>query len=70
LTRFAALTLVIDMAVAIAKIHFKNGLLGENGYQFPLSLAAIGVALIFFGAGPISLDSVRGGGRSFSSNRK
>jgi len=70
LTRFAALTLVIDMAVAIAKIHFKNGLLGENGYQFPMSLAAIGVALIFFGAGPISLDSVRGGGRSFSSNRK
>jgi putative oxidoreductase len=70
LTRFAALTLVIDMTVAIAKIHFKNGLLGENGYQFPMSLAAIGVALIFFGAGPISLDSVRGGGRSFSSNRK
>ena len=70
LTRFAALTLVIDMAVAIAKIHFKNGLLGENGYQFPMSLAAIGIALIFFGAGPISLDSVRGGGRSFSSNRK
>lgn len=70
LTRFVALTLVIDMAVAIAKIHFKNGLLGENGYQFPISLAAIGFALIFFGAGPMSLDAIRGGGRSFSSSKK
>ena len=63
LTRFVALTIVIDMAVAIAKIHFKNGLLGENGYQFPISLAAIAFALVFFGAGPISLDSIRGGGK-------
>lgn len=70
LTRVAALTLVIDMAVAITKIHFKNGLLGENGYQFPLSLAALAFALFFFGGGPMSLDSVRGGGRSFSSSKK
>ena len=70
LTRFVGLTLVIDMAVAIAKMHFKNGLLGENGYQFPMSLAAIAFALIFFGAGPISLDAIRGGGRSFSSSKK
>lgn len=69
LTRFAALTIVIDMATAMGKIHFKNGLLGENGYQFPISLAAIGFALVFFGAGPISLDSIRGGGRSFGSKK-
>lgn len=70
LTRFVALTLVIDMAVAMVKIHFKNGLLGDNGYQFPLSLAAIAFALIFFGAGPMSLDAIRGGGRSFSPSKK
>lgn len=64
LTRFVALTLLIDMGVAIAKIHFKHGFLGDNGYQFPLSLAAIAFALVFFGAGPVSLDSVRSGGRS------
>jgi putative oxidoreductase len=62
-TRFAALAIVINMTVAIAKVHWKNGLLGNGGYQFPLALAAIGFALIFVGAGPIALDSVRRGGR-------
>ena len=61
-TRFAALLLLVDMGVAIWKVHWKHGLLGEGGYQFPLALAAIAFALIFFGAGPISLDAIRGGG--------
>jgi putative oxidoreductase len=63
LTRFAALSIAIDMIVAIWKVHWKNGLQGDHGYQFPLSLAAIAFALIFFGAGPIAFDSVRRGGR-------
>ena len=63
LTRFAALTIMVDMAVAIWKVHWKNGLMAEHGYQFPLALAAIAFALIFFGAGPIAFDSLRGGGR-------
>jgi putative oxidoreductase len=62
-TRCAALAILINMTVAIAKVHWKNGLLGNGGYQFPLALAAIGFALIFLGAGPIALDSVRRGGR-------
>jgi putative oxidoreductase len=62
-TRCAALAIVINMAVAIASVHWKNGLLGNGGYQFPLALAAIGFALIFFGAGPIALDSIRRGGK-------
>ncbi|MGH9529895.1 MAG: DoxX family protein, partial [Terriglobales bacterium] len=33
LTRFAALAIVIDMAVAIWKVHWKNGLMAEHGYQ-------------------------------------
>ena len=61
LTRLAALGIVINMAVAIAKVHWKNGLLGNGGYQFPLALAAIAFALIFFGAGPIALDAIRRG---------
>ena len=63
LTRFFSLGIFIDMLVVIAKVHWKNGLLGEHGYQFPLTLATISFALIFLGAGPIALDAVRGGGR-------
>ena len=64
LTRLAALSIAIDMAVAIAKVHWKNGLKGPSGYEFPLACGMIAFALIFLGAGPISLDWVffRGGG--------
>ena len=58
-TRVAALAIVVNMSVAIWKVHWKNGLLGNGGYQFPLSLAAIAFALILLGAGPIALDSIR-----------
>lgn len=62
LTRLAALGIVIDLSVAIAKVHWKNGFTGNGNYQFPLALAAMAFALIFFGAGPIAFDSIRGGG--------
>ena len=67
LTRLAALAVCIDMAVAIAKVHWKNGLMssgGKVGYEFPLACGIIAFALIFLGAGPISLDHAffRGGG--------
>ena len=61
-TRLAALAITIDLAVFIWKVDWKNGLLGDHGYQLPLALAAIAFALIFFDAGPIALDHVRGGG--------
>jgi putative oxidoreductase len=64
LTRFVALAMLIDMTVAIWKVHWKNGLLAEGGYQFPLALWAIAFALIIFGGGPIAIDAIRrvGGG--------
>ena len=64
LTRFFGLALLIDMIVAIAKVHWKHGFVGEGNYQLPLTLAALSLALIFFGAGPIALDAIvsRGGG--------
>jgi putative oxidoreductase len=61
LTRFAALAITINLGVAIVKVHWHNGLLGNGGYQFPLALAAIAFALIFLGAGPIALEGLRGG---------
>jgi putative oxidoreductase len=62
LTRLAALGIVINLSVAIDKVHWKNGFTGNGNYQFPLALAAIAFALIFLGAGPIALDGMFGGG--------
>jgi putative oxidoreductase len=61
LTRCVSLAILIDLGVAIAKVHWKHGLLGEGGYQFPLALAAIAFALVFFGGGPMAFDSIRKG---------
>src|SRR6266567_1165001 len=61
-TRIAALAILINMSVAIWKVHWKNGLLGNGGYQFPLALAAMAVALICLRARPIALDGIRRGG--------
>jgi len=71
LTRPAALAICIDMAVAIAKVHWKNGLVGANrgGYEFPLALAVIAFALIFYGAGPIAVDHIFGGRGAVPSKR-
>jgi putative oxidoreductase len=62
-TRFAALATLINMLVAIFKVHFKNGFTGQGNYQFPLILAVVAFALIITGAGPISLDWVFAKGR-------
>jgi putative oxidoreductase len=72
-TRVAAFAITINMFVAIWKVHWHNGLMGaldRPGYEFPLGLAAIAFALIFFGAGPIAFDHVlRGGGSAAASKR-
>ena len=69
LTRAAAFALLIDMIVAMAKVHWKHGLMGNGGYEFPLALATMAFALIFFGAGPISIDAIRGGGRIYGGSK-
>jgi putative oxidoreductase len=61
LTRFVSLAVMIDMFVAIWKIHWKNGMFGKGGYELVLTLATIAFALIFLGAGPIAIDAIRGG---------
>jgi putative oxidoreductase len=67
LTRCVSIAILIDLCVAIAKVHWKHGFMGNGGYEFPLALCAIAFALIFFGAGPISLDAIRRGGGMRSS---
>ncbi len=62
-SRLAAFAICIDLGVAIWKVHWHNGLTGNGGIEFPLAAATLAFALIFFGAGPISLDHIlRGGG--------
>jgi len=65
-TRIAAFAICVDLSVAIAKVHIHNGLMGNGGYEFPLALATLAFALIFFGAGPIAFDHIRapGGGKT------
>ena len=62
LTRIAALSILINMLVAIWKVHWHNGLTGNGGYEYPMSLAVIAFALVFFGAGSIAFDAIHGGG--------
>jgi putative oxidoreductase len=68
-TRAAAFAVCINLGVAIWKVHWHNGLTGDHGFEFPLSLATIAFALIFFGAGPIAIDHVLRGGGSVSSKK-
>ena len=58
LTRPAAFAIFINMMVAVAKVTWKNGLTGAQGYGFSLSLAAMAFLFIFYGGGPIALDAV------------
>ena len=66
-TRAAAFAICINMSVAIAKVHFHNGLMGDHGYEFPLALAALAFGLVFLGGGAIAFDHIRapgGGGKT------
>jgi putative oxidoreductase len=64
-TRFFSLAFVIEMGVAIWKVHFKNGLMGNGGYEFPLAVATIAFALLCFDGGPwgLTFGGRAGGGR-------
>ena len=66
-TRFCSAAFLIEMAVAIAKVHWRNGLIGKGGYEFPLALVSISFALICFGGGPWGFNF---GGRSSAKGKK
>lgn len=68
-TRLAAFAVCVELVVAIWKVHLHNGLMGSPdrpGYEFPLAVATLAFALIFFGAGPIAFDHVLRGGSGIS----
>jgi putative oxidoreductase len=59
LTLFAALALVIDMAVAIWKVHFAHGFFLPAGYEYNVALIGALVALMLTGPGAFSFDGWR-----------
>ncbi len=60
LTRWAALGLAVNMIVAIALVHGKNGFFNPGGYEFNLALIAMSLSLLFWGPGKVSLEGAFG----------
>ncbi len=58
LSRWAALLLVCEMAVAILKVNIHHGFLGPGGFQLPLILLAGNLAVAAYGPGLLSLEAV------------
>ncbi len=55
--RPAAALLAFTMLVAAIVVHGAAGLFASNGgFEFPLALLAVSVALVFLGGGRLSLD--------------
>jgi putative oxidoreductase len=64
ITRWAALAVLINLLVAMFWVHWSKGFFARTGgYEFTLALAAMAFALMFTGAGALSLDRVLFGRR-------
>jgi putative oxidoreductase len=61
-TRFAAFAFLIEMVVAIVKVHWRNGFTAPGGYEFPLALVTIAFALVCYGGGPYGFSFGKGSG--------
>lgn len=64
LVPIAALGAAIDMAVAILRVHLHHGLTGPQGFEFPLSLFALALLILFNGSGYLAVDTYLGIGHS------
>jgi len=58
-TRIISIPLMITMLVAIFTVHIGNGFAaGDNGIEIPLYYLLMLVALLIYGSGKLSLDSL------------
>jgi putative oxidoreductase len=55
-TRFWSAGLAFAMLIAVTMVHLDGGMFGDGGYQWALLLMACSLALMFEGAGKLSLD--------------
>lgn len=62
LVPIAAIGVVIDMAVAVLKVHLHHGLTGPMGFEFPLSIFALALLVLVSGSGHLAVDSRLGTG--------
>jgi putative oxidoreductase len=61
LTRFWAAGLVIDMAVAVFKVHLANGFFAsKNGFELPLAFGVMALVILLTGPGSLSVDRATG----------
>jgi putative oxidoreductase len=61
LTRFWAAGLVIDMAVAVFRVHLANGFFAsKNGFELPLAFGVMAVVILLTGPGSLSVDRATG----------
>ena len=65
LTRFASFLIACTMLTAVVGVHWSGGFFAANrGYEYPLSLLAMAVALMIAGGGQASVDrALSGSGR-------
>ncbi|HEV7842325.1 MAG TPA: DoxX family protein [Pyrinomonadaceae bacterium] len=56
ITRLSALAIAITMLVAICGVHMGAFFANSRGFEYPLALFAIAVALIITGGGKASID--------------
>jgi putative oxidoreductase len=64
LTRVGAFFIACTMLTAIAGVHWPGGFFGSNrGYEYPMSLLAMAIALLIAGGGQASVDRALTGGR-------
>ncbi|HYK36014.1 DoxX family protein [Alloacidobacterium sp.] len=62
LVPIAAIGVVIDMAVAVLKVHLHHGLTGPMGFEFPLALLVLALLILVSGSGHLAVDSRLGTG--------
>lgn len=64
LTRIGAFFIACTMLTAVAGVHWPNGLFAANrGYELPLVLLGVALALVIAGGGQASVDKALSGGR-------
>ena len=71
LTRVGAFLIACVMITAIIGVHLPGGFFANNrGYEYPLSLLAMAVALLIAGGGQASVDKGLSGGRAGRGGRR
>ena len=64
LTRVAAFMIACTMLTAVVGVHLSGGFFASNkGYEYPLTLFAMALALLISGGGMLSVDRAISGGR-------